>query len=896
MNNFAFWSDWEKPFQWTFKILVSIFILSIFTFLIIQWGDMSPVYYWKLTGYIENLNFPVFSNHSEFIESTIHTDLPIIFQKVFGGSKTLPSTYTYVYLILLYICLMGCLTISTYLEKFYYYMGIGLWILLVVLSGIGNVGFFDLYNQSAIIVVLLLFIPVSYYFNAINEHVAIGWRFLSFSALILILFALIYLGSTYEEPLLFLARFSYLPAALICVVFILIIGHEIIYAILTLTTPYAKNSSNNTTHFLVLSIAYLLNLAVLYLNRINYLDWNIYYLNEFALIAISGVLGIWGIKSRENRYAQILPYYPYTAILYLALGLITFFTLAFQGFHANDAFIRGMESMILYSHIGFGLMFFLYVIFNFITQLRQNLPVHQFAYVEDNFPYISARIAGLIIVAALFFRAHYDSFYLGVAGYYNGLGDLNLALENKTVAKYYFQESVSKNTNNHHGNFQLAQLEDEPLVRLNYLKNAIKQDPSPYAYATLGKNYENNNQYFEALFTYQDGIKSFSGNWAIQNNIALLYNKTNVLDSALYYLENSSPSSWEQAVIEANKNAIASMHGIKISLERNEDLDRFDLQSNSLANRLINEDTSRLEFVLQPQNIVLNLFTFSYLKNLGIYCYQNRRPEYLQIIEPYLESNENAAFRKELDIIKAFNLFEQGNVSKAIEIIYQLKEVYEDEESKWNVLLGKWYLELGAPLQASKYLEAAREAYFPKVSADLAQAYYRIGDESIALFLLSKEIEANNSNLNEKEKWAELFENMQKGQSDWKNYSFENEIELLKQAKKGGAEQHLLFEQLGTNNPFFEDGVIAAAEYFEIDGSNDELTYNILRQAITINEYSERLTKTYIEHCLKQGLVDFAEDAMIKLIDILPREDYLRFEADFEKRKDKAQTQLDQDW
>ncbi|SMD36882.1 hypothetical protein SAMN04488029_3120 [Reichenbachiella faecimaris] len=896
MNKLAFWNEWNTTFKLTFQILSSLLLTFVVVFLAIQWGDLSPFYYWKLTGYLEHLSFPIFSNHSEFIESTITTDLPLIFQKVFGGSKTLSASYSYIYLVLLYGCLMGCLTLSTYLEKFWYYIGVGLWILLVALSGIGHVGFFDLYNQTAIIVVLLLFLPASYYFNSINENIGIGSRFLVFSGLILIVFGLIYFGSTYESPLLFLARFSYLPAALICLIFILIIGHEIIYAILSLTTPYSKSSSNNTTHFIVLSVAYLLNLAVLYLYSINYLNWDIYYINEFLLIAISAILGIWGIKSRQNRYAGILPYYPYTAFLYLGLGIITFVTLGFQAFHGNDAFITSMQNLILYSHIGFGLMFFLYIIFNFITQLKQNLPVHQFAYVEDNFPYISARIAGLIVVAALFFRAHYGSFYQGVAGYYNGLGDLNLALDNESIAQYYYKKSVSKSTNNHHGNFQLALLEKEPLQRLLYLKNSIKQEPTAYAYASLGREYENSSRFFDALFTYQDGLKVFPDHWAIQNNMALLYSKTNVLDSALYYLESSTPGSWKQAVVYANRNAVASLHGLELENQNNIDLGRFDLQSNTLANQLISNDTTSLSFVSQPQSLALNLFTFGYLKNLGLYCYQNQLPEFLQLIDPYLEAPENAAFRKELTLVKAFNLYRNGKVSKAIELIYQLKEMYEDESGKWNTLLGKWCLELDAPLQASKYLEAAREAYYPNVSADLAQAYHRLGDQSLALFLLSKESAANDSiNPRLAAEWTKLFDKMQMNQSVWKRYSFKKERQLLAQAKKGGADQRLLFERLGLDNPFFEEGVLAATNYFQT-AEEKEMAYRILHEAITVNEFSENLIKAYIDQCLNSGLIDFSEDALIKLIDILPREDYEAFEMAYEAKKTKAQTQLDQDW
>ncbi|MEO9852631.1 MAG: hypothetical protein ABJH72_01790 [Reichenbachiella sp.] len=896
MNKFAFWDDWETPFRLTFKALSLLLIIFLGAFLIIEWGQLSPFYYWKITGYLEHIPFPVFSNHSEFIESTITTDMPLIFQKIFGGSNTLSVGYTYAYLIVLYVGLIGCLTLATYLENFWYFLSMGLWILLIMLSGIGKIGLFGFYDEIPIIIVALLFLPASYYFNTIDDSIGLGKRFLIFLALLLVTFGLIHFGSSYDQPLLFLTRFSYLPAAVVCLIFILIVGHEIVYAILSLTTPYSKSSSNNTTHFIVLSSVYLLNLVALYLHQIGYLDWNIYYLNEFAVIALSTILGIWGIKSREERYAGILPFYPYTALLYLWLAIISFATFSYQAWHANDPFLESMQNLILYSHIGFGSMFFLYIIGNFITQLRQNLPVHQFAYVEDNFPYISARIAGLIVVAALFFRAHYASFNLAVAGYYNGLADLNISLDKSETAYYYYKESTGQSMHNHHANFQLAQSEKKPSYRLTYLKNTLEKKPTPYAYASLGKEYENASQFFDALFTYQEGLEVFPKNWALQNNLALLYNKTNVVDSAVYYLKNNSPGSWKKSVVQSNLKAVLAMHGMRGDNESDEEPDRFDLQSNTIANKTIIQDTSRLKFITEPQTRALNLFTFSYLKNLGIYCYQNNQPEYLRIIDSYLDAPENISFRRDLILVKALNLYQAGRIASAIEIIYQLKEADEDESGQWNSLLGKWCLELNAPLQASKYFEKARESYYPNVSADLAQAYYRLGDQSLALFMLSKESDTNDTLNSNQTAWVQLFDAMQNHQVSWEIYSFEREKALLENAKKAESNKHILFEQLGLGNPYFQEGVIAAARYFQQEDKDEETAYRILHQAITINEFSDLLIKAYIDHCLNTGLIDFADDALARLADILSENEYTAYKVAFESKKESAQTDLDKNW
>lgn len=898
MSKFSFWNEWEISLQWVFKILSGIVLGLLIVFLAIEWGGLSPVYYWKITGYLEHISFPIFSNHTPLLESTIYTDIPVIFQKVFGGSTIPSNTYAYIYLVVLYIGLAGCFTIATFLKKFWYFFSMGLWMLLIVLSGIGRIGLFGFYEEVPIAIVCLLYLPLSYYFHAIHSHVNIGRRFLTFLGIVGITLVLVYFGSSYDAPLLFLVRFSYLPAAIISIIFIMIIGHEIVYGILTLTTPYTKSYSHNTGHFILLSLIYLLQLVALYLHKAGLLNWDLYYINEFGLFAISFLLGLWGIRSRKQRYEGILPFYPYTAFLYMGMGMITVATFAFQSWQANDPFIEAMQHLILYSHIGFGLMFLFYIIGNFINQLKQNLPVHQFAYVEDNFPYVSARLAGLIIVAALFFRAHYASFYLLAAGYYNGLADLNINLDKKAIASYYYKESTAQSRHNHHANFQLAQAEEKIEKRIEYLKKSVKKKPTPYAYASLGKSYENNHQFFDALFTYQEGLGAFPENWGLQNNLALLYNQTNVIDSAVYYLKKSTPSTaWKTSVIRSNQMAIRAVHGLNQPYERNENnLNRFDIQSNILACQLIAKDTSVLRFFSEPNSITLNLFTYSYLKNLGIYCVTNRLTQFLNLVDPYLQAPENISFRNELYQIKAFNLYRIGRVSEAFEIIHQLKNLEEGVAGKWDCLLGKWCLELDAPLQASHYFEMAREAGYPDATADLAYAYQWSDRASVAQFLVRKTIADSTAANQVDDGWEKLLQAMEQELISWTSYSFDKEKELLDRAKNSEGQQKTLYTQLGFDNPFFEKGVLTASRYFIETEKDEQMAYDILHQAITIHEYSTPLLMAYVDHCLNTGLMDYAKDAVTKLGEILSVEDHEAYKSAFEAKKAEAERELDLNW
>ena len=200
MNNFSFWNDWEKSFQLSFKIISSFILLLLISFLVFELGDFSIFYKWKITGYLENYSFPIFSNHSSLLESTVSTDIPIIFQKAFGSFKLLPSYYAYIYLVFLYMGIAGCMTIGTYLQKIWYLISTGFFILIIAMSGIGQVGFFGFYQQTAIVIAIICFIPISYYFYSINDSMGIAKRFMSFILYFIIVFGAIELTSEYDFP------------------------------------------------------------------------------------------------------------------------------------------------------------------------------------------------------------------------------------------------------------------------------------------------------------------------------------------------------------------------------------------------------------------------------------------------------------------------------------------------------------------------------------------------------------------------------------------------------------------------------------------------------------------------------------------------------------------------
>ena len=73
------------------------------------------------------------------------------------------------------------------------------------------------------------------------------------------------------------------------------------------------------------------------------------------------------------------------------------------------------------------------------------------------------------------------------------------------------------------------------------------------------------------------------------------------------------------------------------------------------------------------------------------------------------------------------------------------------------------------------------------------------------------------------------------------------------------------YKVLASYNPFYEEGIIAAARYYK-KHSNDPLqAYNILTDAVHVNRNSIRLLTAYVAEAARMGFDEYAADAAQQL-------------------------------
>lgn len=77
------------------------------------------------------------------------------------------------------------------------------------------------------------------------------------------------------------------------------------------------------------------------------------------------------------------------------------------------------------------------------------------------------------------------------------------------------------------------------------------------------------------------------------------------------------------------------------------------------------------------------------------------------------------------------------------------------------------------------------------------------------------------------------------------------------------------YKILATYNPFFEQAIIAAADYFKKHSSNKMMAYTILVEAVQVNKGSIKLLNAYAKEAMRMGFPEYAVSALQQVDELL---------------------------
>lgn len=979
MQSFFFWRTWKREYKIFWFILITLFVGS----LVFMWSGYFRVPQGLTDWHTHQAQKTVESVTHTFEIGNFEFAVPIesyaTVEYFYAGPLKIDTLSSYIFVAMLASMSILLFAVITTFSRFWYYVGTGLLVLFIVSMRLDVLALFGQRNFIATIAAVFAFVSVSFYFNAFNTTANFTVRVLSFLVLTVGLGVIIHFFSGVEHPFLYLSVSSFVPALTLTIIFIFMIAHEIIAGFVYLTSQ-SSTSSKSLQHFVIISLIYIVNLVFTYMNEARLIEWNFIFINLYLLLTVSGVLAIWGYRKRESLYDNIVPFYPFGAYFIVALGVIAFTSTAVFLHTYNDAVLKIIRDAIIFSHIGFGVIFFLYFTSNFLGMMAANKNVYKVLYNPTSMPYATYRIAGLIATFAFVFYSQWHTYvYYGTAGMFNMMGDVQHVTNEGSIAESYYRQARLYAGNNFHGTYILAGIETgkNNFEKAHLYYNTINwTNPTESSLINNANLYLFDNDYFTTKSSLQDAGKEFPESGIININLGYAFLKLNQADSAFIFFDRARSDNASTESSDINITGLLAQTGVSVNVDSL--LQRYGTPSNAvLSNSILiaSLQNQPITTAFNPlKDKVLDLHSATLLNNFIVYKRKDLDTAFINNAFRTASDSVNTDYSEALKATLAHAYYFQNNVAKAMALLGEVAYITQSLQGKFNYTMGLWALEQGNPQLAVSCFAYSVEQNFKEAkiynAIALAEAGLKEEANAAAASLLESKIQSDKEigkqlqkiyaisptdilNSSDLEKYqycryrlsltdSTLFDRiintlenpnyktliiLEMAQRQFnagstrlaiqyfnkldgikftdKNLNnrinhFElellasrNEIRLLATKINEGiafpqnkqlhkllytalineasgdtlsAQKH--YEILAVYNPFFEEGVIAAARYFKNHSTDRSKAYSILAEAKQINPGSARLLMAYIAEATRIGFDDFAADAYEELEEI----------------------------
>src|SRR5260221_4936444 len=725
MYSIAFWKIWPAAYQRLLAVAIGLFILSQGFLWVSNFRSPAPALSKLHFQQLEPIEIPVQRFQQGTTTLTISTDAYLVFEHIFGGPMQPNNTAHYFFLFLLLAGIAFLLAVLTTLTRFWFFTGMGLFILLVASFRLDALELFGSTNKIPVVVVLAGYGLIGYYFHALRPSTAFFKRWATFTLITIAIGSGIIFFARIHEPLLYLAANGLIAGTILTIAFIFMVAHEIIASFIFVVTRGTKQKKS-LQHFLMITTIYLVNLTLLYADKKHVLKWDFFPFSLFLLVTVSGVLGIWGFRRREPQYESILKADPYGVYFFVALAGIGFGTMGCFLASANDPGIQLFQDAILYSHLGYGLIFLIYIIVNFLSLLGCNLQVHKVLYKPTVMPYFTFRFAGLITTFAFFAYSNWKvSVNQAYASYYNAVGDYYLSQDAVRLAEGQYQKSVYFATRNYHAHYALAQFcaarGESEKEKQDYTSLADGR-PLDLAYLNLTQLYASENSFREASRVLKQGLIDFPKNGFLQNAMSLVDSRLGLRDSALLMANASRNSPQSSGEAETNLAGLSAKFLLPFPADSMMNLltsGHPGVKSNVLA-------LATLQGKMTPLNAdpgsdtALTVYSSTALNNYFINALNPVDTLLVSKTVRLARKPSNSYFKNFLLSAAAHAYYRNGQTAQAFKLMHEI--AFLGQLPKYYNALGLWAMEQGATENAVHFLDEAlrlnwRVSYFNRAVA-----------------------------------------------------------------------------------------------------------------------------------------------------------------------------------
>ncbi len=854
MKKLFFWKSW-RPAERIGTVAVLVLLISSLLYLLISSGIFSGTgnVKWDILSLVHDTAVPV--NRLKLGDFEFVIPAPSVYvTERYVAPLMLPDVVSGLFFLVVALSgLSVVLAALTTLSRFWFLGGLAILIPLLVFSRMEMLVFPGLPERTLLLFALVLYGGTGYYIHEFRPGTGIVNRIVVFAAISVVLALVAVTGSSGPAPAYTFLVYS-LPLWLIpAVIFLLVSATEILYGLVWLATSKSTNmGSRSLLNFSVIAGIYLLILVFAYVGNTKMADWGVILVPVWLLGALGAVIGLSGFRLRCESTEGHLPFRESGFWLYSGLFLITAGTAGMAVAAGNDPLLEVLEDSIINSQLGMGLAFVFYIIANFLPLFRKGLQVHKVLYKPLNFGLTRTRIIGVALVAGLFSMQNLFPVKQGIAAYFNGLGDLHTLTNQYALAEQYYKMSLQQEFQNHKGNYALASLariQGDNNAAVYYFRQATLKKPSPQAYIGLSNLLAEDDLYFEAMFSLREGHRAFPRNGPVLNNIGLLYARTNLSDSAYYFLSSAEKLSRDGV---APTNILGILSGIldPEALDSLAGAARFADNLSWNANRLLVSNLAPKSPVeksrndaLRPDSLV-SAAGFAYWMN---YAYNQAWNDSTLAVKIRQIASKNDLMAGNLLVASAHADFYGGNKTRAIETLLALAGNEGENSGLYHKILGHWFLQTGL---YDKAIEQFSEVGGPDGVIGHAIAQSLSGNPVSGVIVLERLGESATDSL-EIARLQNAVITLAPPRS--------NTDSLLAAARKAGTEE--AFRAALRHNPYDPALVAGVAGYLKEQQTGVAKAYAVVVDALRFNETSYQLWDEYALLSLDMGLTDQAETA-----------------------------------
>jgi hypothetical protein len=846
ISNVQFWRNWPKTLKLAFFLfsIVVVCLLAMMTFW--YFNGLENALHWDVAT---ELNKKFIATEA-FVEKGLRfTDNQLVYylkEWYLPANEVINQNASW---ILLASIIIGLSLISSALsfQNSFWFLGALLSLAAFLILARTEI-VFQSFNNTPFIIAFSALGGMLFLFNSFLNKTSFWFRFLSILGLFILLLYFAITFSKVNIPVLALANYGLLFAILCFAIFVYLISHEIMVALIWTVSNAAEKGKSSFLTYLGIGIIYILNCLLIYLENIRAIDDSFMVISPILLFISSTIIGLWGFK-KQCEDIGFFSFQRTGVWVYLGLSIISTAVLGFAYATANDSLIELLNDYIAIAHLSLGLVFFVHVTINFIGLFQQGLDTYLVLYKPNFNKLFLAKIAAIFVMAFFLIQKNIYSYNQLQAGLNNAIGDYYLAEGDLAAAETYYKESVNFDFYNHKGNYALANMAKnvgDGVTAAYFYRQAIVKNPSEFAYVGLSQNLETEGLYFDALFSLREASAKFPKSAVLATNMAHLLEKANVRDSVYHYLNRANEICSNCGPEKVNLQAFWIENALAAKLDSVTSEVAQSKYTSNLANQLaISRMTGNVKGQMKgfPKNQAFNTTDFATLYN-QITLPENTIKANDSLWNELLINEANITLNEDIRYLKALQSYQTDNKISGIKQLTYLSQDSTETGLMYRRILGLWYLQEGLFDKSREYLKLA-------------------GDGASAQVLMDNDFEGH-LNLKQLQQAEELLQI---------NLTEESYLGLYKKAPF---------------NPYLLNDI---ASFLEENGKETE-AYQMVFDALEFNEKSITLWRKYVHLAIINGVLDYAEKGLKRLSQLMKPAEYDSFIEDFKSEKEKMASQF----